>query len=293
MTRGFLLVAVMMLMVSLSPDTVVAQSLVTCTGLDCSACNLTEMVNNGIKLLFGFVGLIFAIIMMKAGFGLVTSGGNTAALNAAKGMFQNAVIGLIIAMAAWLLVDTLMRTLLKGGSGEIEGWGPWSEVKCMLATQTVEWEGDPASPSQATTTTPLPDGPVATCTGGACVPIGIPCSNPSSCTISADMAPRLQAMHAAAAVNGARVTEAMPPTRAHKSVCHTQGTCVDYSKSGGMTAAEVIRVINAAVANSLRPVYEVKTQAEKDALVAAGAPAGSIVVLGDWISAPHFSIYGY
>jgi hypothetical protein len=60
-----------------------------------------------------------------------------------------------------------------------------------------------------------------------------------------------------------------------------------------MTAPEVISVINAAVANSLRPVYEVKTQAEKDALVAAGAPADTIKVLGNWISAPHFSIYGY
>ncbi len=59
-----------------------------------------------------------------------------------------------------------------------------------------------------------------------------------------------------------------------------------------MTSAEVVKVIDAAKANGLRPVYEVKTQAEKDALVAAGAPAANISVLGNWISAPHFSIYG-
>lgn len=107
------------------------------------------------------------------------------------------------------------------------------------------------------------------------------------------MVARLERMHNAAGVSGARVTEAMPPSRAHKSACHNNGTCVDYSKRGGMTAAEVSRVISAASANGLRAVYEVKTNAEMNTLVAGGVPSGSIKVLGDWISAPHFSIYGY
>ena len=106
------------------------------------------------------------------------------------------------------------------------------------------------------------------------------------------MVSRLAAMHSAAAVSGARVTEAMPRSREHKSQCHYNGTCIDYSKAGGMTAAEVVSVINAARSNGLRPVYEVVTQSQKDTLVAAGAPSGNISVLGSWISAPHFSIYG-
>jgi hypothetical protein len=282
------------------PDFTQAQGFVPCDGavIECNACSLVAMANTGIIFLFGLVGLIFAVIMMRAGLGLVTSGGNQSALESAKRAFQNAIIGLIIVMSAWLLVDTIMRGVVGGGGtgvpvGEIVGWGPWSEVKCAPKVQTVEWEGDPASPSQATSTPPLPSGPVAMCTGGDCVPIGVPCKDGIECLISPDMAPRLQAMHAAAGVAGARVTEAMPPTRIHKSVCHTQGTCVDYSKSGGMTGPEVISVINAARANSLRPVYEVVTQAEKDALVSAGAPADTIKVLGSWISASHFSIYGY
>lgn len=278
-----------------TPDLVSAQGgLVPCNGEECSACHLVDMANTGIILLFGFVGMIFAVLMTIAGFGLVTSGGSQSALEAAKSKFQNAIIGLIIVMAAWLLVDTLLKSLLQGGDlgTTFTGWGPWSEVQCQLQTQTQEWPGDPASPS-ATSTPSLPGPKPQTCKGGECVPIGIPCSNANSCTISPDLAPKLQAMHAAAGVAGARVTEAMPPTRTHKSVCHTQGTCIDYSKQGGMTAAEVVKVINAANANGLRPVYEVKTQAEKDSLVAAGAPAGSVLVLGNWISAPHFSIYGY
>jgi hypothetical protein len=60
-----------------------------------------------------------------------------------------------------------------------------------------------------------------------------------------------------------------------------------------MGGAEVARVISAAQSNGLRAVYEVQTQAQKNALVSAGAPAASILVLGTHISAPHFSIYGY
>jgi hypothetical protein len=97
------------------------------------------MGNKGIIALFGLVGLIFAIIMMRAGFGLVTSGGNQAALDAAKRAFQNAIIGLLIVMSAWLLVDTLMRSLLEGDGdlgATFSGWGPWSEVRCTSETKT-------------------------------------------------------------------------------------------------------------------------------------------------------------
>lgn len=107
------------------------------------------------------------------------------------------------------------------------------------------------------------------------------------------MATRLAGMHGQANVSGARVTEAMPPSRRHRSACHSNGTCIDYSKAGGMSPSEVRYVIEAAYANGLRPVYEVQTNAQKNALVAGGVPAANVLVLGSWISAPHFSIYGY
>ncbi len=294
--KSILFIALLLLV--LPTDVVTAQGgFVTCNGVDCSACNFVELLNLLIVWLFGIVFVIFAVLMVMAGFGLVTSGGNQSALDAAKSKFTNAIIGIIIVFAAWIIVDTLLRGTLAGGAGEITGYGPWARVQCMVQTQTFEWAGDPDSQSSAnasTTATSTALGPRPTgCTGGTCVPLGIPCSNSSSCSISPDLAARLQAFHAAAGVSGARVTEAMPPTRTHRSPCHNNGTCIDYSKAGGMTASEVVSVINAATANGLRPVYEVRTAAERNSLISAGAPAGSIVVLGNWISASHFSIYGY
>lgn len=111
---------------------------VSCEGNSCRVCDLVSLINLIVKFFFGLVGLIFAILLMVSGFGLVTSGGNTSAVSAAKSKFQNAIIGLIIVMAAWLIVDTVMRGLLQGGTGEISGFGPWSEVECAEQNTAVQ-----------------------------------------------------------------------------------------------------------------------------------------------------------
>ncbi len=301
--KSVIIVTLLLLFLPIEEVSAQASNFVPCDGADCSACDFVSMINVIIKWLFGMIFVLFAVLMTKAGFGLVTSGGNQSALDAAKSNFQNALVGIIIVMAGWLIIDTVMKGTLKVdpvtgvSTGEIIGYGPWSQVKCQVQNVAFRWEGDPDSagtPDPTVTATSTSLGPRPTgCSGGTCAPLGIPCANAASCSISPDLVARFQAFHAAAGVAGARVTEAMPPTRTHKSPCHTNGTCVDYSKSGGMTAAEVISTINAASANGLRPVYEVVTQAQKDSLVAAGASASNIKVLGSWISAPHFSIYGY
>lgn len=111
---------------------------VTCDGYflspegACDFCNLVEMTNRIIGWLIGVLFVIFAAVMVVAGFKLVTSGGNQSVLDSAKSMFTNAIIGLIIVFAAWLLVDTLMKALVSGGnlSKFGAGFGPWNEIKC-------------------------------------------------------------------------------------------------------------------------------------------------------------------
>jgi hypothetical protein len=103
---------------------------VPCSGTNCSACDLVKLANTIIKWLIGILFIIFAILVAVAGARLVTSGGNQSAKEAAKSSLTNAIIGIIIILAAWLLVDTIMRALL-GNSGQFTGGGPWSEVACQ------------------------------------------------------------------------------------------------------------------------------------------------------------------
>lgn len=89
--------------------------LVTCEGPDCDWNALIEMINRIVAWLVMFLSIIAVIVMVIAGFRMVTSGGDVAAWTAAKQMFTNVVIGLIIVLAAWLIVDTLLATLTGGG----------------------------------------------------------------------------------------------------------------------------------------------------------------------------------
>jgi hypothetical protein len=113
--------------------------LAQCSGPDCSACNVVYMANGLIKWLIGILCVLFAVLLAIAGVKLVVSRGNTSALDAAKDSFVNAIIGFLIVLSAWLIVDTIMRSLVGNEGrlatdGDVTGWLYWSEVTCQKQT---------------------------------------------------------------------------------------------------------------------------------------------------------------
>ncbi len=126
---------------SFSPNLVAAQNFVPCSGSTCSSCHFVQMANTIIVYLIGMMFVIFAVMMVSAGFGMITSGGSPDAHKSAKNKLMNSFIGLVIVLVGWLLVDTVMRGLLKndgtpgGVSGVIQGFGPWTQVKCDAQTE--------------------------------------------------------------------------------------------------------------------------------------------------------------
>ncbi len=116
----------------LIPEVVSAAPLVPCgsTGQPaaCNFCHFITLGNNILNWFFGFVFIIFGVMTFIAGFGLMTSGGNTSALEDAKKKLSNAFIGIIIVFSAWIIVDTLMKAAIPGGN--VSGVGPWHELEC-------------------------------------------------------------------------------------------------------------------------------------------------------------------
>jgi len=150
---------------------------VPCSGVHCSPCDLVVMFNTIVKWVMMMVFILFAVLAVKAGLTMVTSG-SPGALAAAKKSFTNAFLGLLIMLAAWLIVDTLLRKLLDGGNLDAvySGYGPWSQVQCASDTQaglTVgffeadpNWNpGDMMSPA---TNVPYTGGSLSQCKNGAC-----------------------------------------------------------------------------------------------------------------------------
>jgi hypothetical protein len=116
------------------PELVSAAGLVPCGDASagepmCEFCHFVMMANEILLWLIGLLFVVFAVVIAIGGFGLVTSGGRPEAKNEAKSKVINGLIGLVIVLAAWLLVDTMLRALLPGDDPQVNG-RPWNAIEC-------------------------------------------------------------------------------------------------------------------------------------------------------------------
>ena len=113
--RNYVFVIVFMLLILPSISFAVyklGDPLVPCTdGKACDFNQLMTLVNNVITFILEYMAIPIAAIMFAyAGFLLVTAQGGEAK-SKAKNIFSDAVIGLIIAMAAFLFIKLILSTL--------------------------------------------------------------------------------------------------------------------------------------------------------------------------------------
>ncbi len=120
---GFLSVVLTVAILAV-PELAAAQGLVTCSGIDCNWCSFVQMVNGIVRWLVAIAVLIAVLILAYAGFRMVVSAGDVSAVQEAKKFMLNTVIGLIIILAAWTLVDTLIKAL---AGGDLGVWNPAGE----------------------------------------------------------------------------------------------------------------------------------------------------------------------
>jgi hypothetical protein len=82
---------------------------------------LLKVVNKVINfVLFSLIIPFAAIMFAYAGILLLTSGGNESQMKKAKKIFTNVLIGIVVALAAWLIVGTILSILSYGGVNFLE-----------------------------------------------------------------------------------------------------------------------------------------------------------------------------
>ncbi len=102
---------------------------VPCDGPDCNFCHLIVMVNDIVDFTVMMAVIIGTIMLAVIGFKLVIAKGNPAALNQAKQLIINFFIGMLLVLAAWTLVDTLLKVLLnEQGLAKEVNYGTWNEI---------------------------------------------------------------------------------------------------------------------------------------------------------------------
>lgn len=92
--------------------------------LGCDFCALVQTINNIIQFVIAVLILCCVLIMMYAGFRMVTSTGDPGAVTEAKKLFTNVVIGFVIILASWTVVDTLLKAVMGDQSQIGKIWQP-------------------------------------------------------------------------------------------------------------------------------------------------------------------------
>jgi uncharacterized membrane protein len=110
-----LLLAVVMIPALASAQTALSQPIIPsdCNGQGgCqSICDIATVAQNVLNVGIFVIVFLSAILFAWGGWKYLTAMGNETEVHAAKGLLWNVMIGLVLILAAWLLVNTLMQTL--------------------------------------------------------------------------------------------------------------------------------------------------------------------------------------
>jgi hypothetical protein len=83
-----------------------------------------QTVQNGVNVLISLSILVFVLWLAYAGALFMASSASPGLREQGKTRIMNAVIGIIVILAAWLIVDFIMKTLYDNNSG----FGPWNSI---------------------------------------------------------------------------------------------------------------------------------------------------------------------
>lgn len=94
---------------------------------ECSLCDAQVLATNILVVLVIIAVLFFGLLCVYAGGLLVFTPFNIGNIGKAYRVLRRALVGLVLVLASWLVVDMLMRALYAGDETE---YGPWNEFLC-------------------------------------------------------------------------------------------------------------------------------------------------------------------
>ena len=143
------------------------------------ACGFAGVMGTVQNLMNGAISLAIFIavgIMAWAGFLYITTPTNPEARSQANKMMMNAVIGFLIVISAWMIVDFVMKVLYSGPDGQSGAFGPWNSILtggeiCVSSIEQKPLFSGAITAGQLTTTS---------ATSGGTLPSG---GGPGSCAV--------------------------------------------------------------------------------------------------------------
>ncbi len=114
--------------------------LVPCSGDDCGTCQIVQLANNVTDIIIVLAVGISVIIFIYAGWLMLSSAGNAAQVKKGKGVMTNVLIGLIIILTAWLVIDVMLKSLLPNGEVQFgtNSPMPWNQMNQITCSSQVQ-----------------------------------------------------------------------------------------------------------------------------------------------------------
>jgi len=79
---------------------------------DCSQCDIFQVITSIITYIFSIAGALAVLLIVNGAFGYITAGGNQEAREKAKKGLTAVVIGLILIIVAWVIINTILTQML-------------------------------------------------------------------------------------------------------------------------------------------------------------------------------------
>jgi len=130
-----------------------AAGLVPCGGPGenaCTACDLLVLVQNLLEFALKMAFLIIIGFIVYGGFRWIFSLGKEENLKAGQQIITNAIIGLIIILTAWLIVNTVFWTIKQMGGDDYTG--TWFHIECSESDYIFNTPEGSTTPTDNTTT---------------------------------------------------------------------------------------------------------------------------------------------
>jgi len=103
-----------------------AAGLIPCSGVDCRPCHILVLIVNLVSfMLKSIVAPLAGLMFLVGGIMIVSDGGSGNRMKKGKEIIKNTLIGAVIALSAWAIVNTLIMAF---GSGQISS--NWWSVQC-------------------------------------------------------------------------------------------------------------------------------------------------------------------
>lgn len=88
-----------------------ADGLVPCEGTECTFCHLLVLIQKIIDYMIYLVFPLSAVMIVIGGGYILTAGGSESRVSKGKEIITAAIVGLLIALMSWLIIDTIIRSI--------------------------------------------------------------------------------------------------------------------------------------------------------------------------------------